>query len=134
MQEIVSKEKCTGCGACYNVCPKSAISIVCDTEGFEHPEINQQTCINCGLCQKVCPVVHADENIEREKAENSVQKAFAARYKKYEKSKGLKSSKLGFIKYSHDTTLKDRVKYFAAYYRNSFLVKMAIKIINLLQK
>lgn len=54
--------------------------------------------------------------------------------KKYEKSKGLKSSKLGFIKYSHDTTLKDRVKYFAAYYRNSFLVKMAIKIINLLQK
>lgn len=85
MQEIVSKEKCTGCGACYNVCPKSAISIVCDTEGFEHPEINQQTCINCGLCQKVCPVVHADENIEREKAENSVQKAFAARYKNYEK-------------------------------------------------
>ena len=47
---------CTGCMACYNVCPKSAISMCADKEGFLHPHIDESLCINCKLCINVCPV------------------------------------------------------------------------------
>lgn len=30
----VKKENCCGCHACYNVCPKFAINMVADKEGF----------------------------------------------------------------------------------------------------
>lgn len=49
------KEDCTGCMACNSVCPKKAISIKCDNEGFCYPIISVEKCINCGLCEKVCP-------------------------------------------------------------------------------
>lgn len=55
MVELCSVEKCTGCGACYNVCPKQAISMQADEEGFLRPSIDIGKCIDCGLCRKVCP-------------------------------------------------------------------------------
>lgn len=55
MVELCSVEKCTGCGVCYNVCPKQAISMQADEEGFLRPSIDIGKCINCGLCRKVCP-------------------------------------------------------------------------------
>ena len=33
------KEDCCGCTACYAICPKSAIKMVEDEEGFEYPSI-----------------------------------------------------------------------------------------------
>lgn len=33
------KEDCCGCSACYAICPKSAIKMVEDEEGFEYPHI-----------------------------------------------------------------------------------------------
>lgn len=33
------KEDCCGCSACYAICPKSAIKMVEDEEGFEYPLI-----------------------------------------------------------------------------------------------
>ncbi|MBN1604005.1 MAG: Coenzyme F420 hydrogenase/dehydrogenase, beta subunit C-terminal domain [Chitinispirillaceae bacterium] len=48
------KEDCCGCTACKNICPKSAIDMVPDEEGFLYPQINKDICIECGLCQKVC--------------------------------------------------------------------------------
>lgn len=53
---IVPHDKCTGCGACYNKCPVSAIEMQADFEGFLFPFINAEKCVNCGLCLKVCPV------------------------------------------------------------------------------
>ena len=50
----ISKEKCTGCGACENVCPKSAITMKSDECGFIYPEISTEKCVNCNLCEKVC--------------------------------------------------------------------------------
>ncbi len=50
-----NKNCCTGCGACYNICPKNAIKMVQNTEGFYVPEIDKNLCINCGLCERVCP-------------------------------------------------------------------------------
>ena len=33
------KEECCGCSACYSVCPKEAILMLADNEGFEYPKI-----------------------------------------------------------------------------------------------
>ena len=47
--------KCSGCGACANVCAKNAIAMTEDKAGFLYPSINTDKCIGCGLCEKVCP-------------------------------------------------------------------------------
>ena len=54
------KEECCGCTACYAICPKEAISMIEDDEGFEYPEINNDICIRCFKCLQVCPL----KNIE----------------------------------------------------------------------
>lgn len=50
------KQKCTGCGACYNICSNNAIIMQEDEEGFMYPEIIKEHCIDCNLCLNVCPV------------------------------------------------------------------------------
>lgn len=56
---LASKGKlCTGCGACYNVCPKDAIRMEPNEEGFLVPRIQRALCVNCGLCEKTCPVLN----------------------------------------------------------------------------
>ncbi len=54
---ILFKEKadCCGCSACYAICPKDAINMVEDNEGFEYPKIDEEKCIICYQCVKVCP-------------------------------------------------------------------------------
>lgn len=47
-------ENCCGCGACANVCPVNAISMVQNDEGFLYPVIDESLCTNCGLCSKTC--------------------------------------------------------------------------------
>lgn len=48
------KEECCGCTACYSICPKEAISMIVDDEGFEYPQINEDKCVRCYMCLKVC--------------------------------------------------------------------------------
>ncbi len=50
------KALCCGCTACYAICPKSAITMVEDDEGFDYPVINETKCIRCYMCVKVCPI------------------------------------------------------------------------------
>lgn len=52
--EDSKKESCCGCTACSSVCPKSAISMKIDEQGFEYPVINESLCIECGICLNVC--------------------------------------------------------------------------------
>lgn len=52
---ICEKKKCTGCYACFNICPTNSISMKEDKNGNIYPYIDKKTCINCGLCKKVCP-------------------------------------------------------------------------------
>ena len=61
MIEITDKEKCTGCGACVQRCPKECIVLREDAEGFLYPEADASRCVDCGLCEKVCPVLHPGE-------------------------------------------------------------------------
>lgn len=63
MKKIISKNLCTGCTTCATVCPKNAITLVEDIEGFKYPVIDQDKCINCGLCKKKCPVLNTKTNI-----------------------------------------------------------------------
>lgn len=56
MREIVSKNKCVGCGLCSNICPKQCINMENDREGFWYPEIEASKCVDCGLCKQRCPI------------------------------------------------------------------------------
>ena len=58
MKQICPPEKCAGCWACYNICPKQCIQMKEGKLLHLYPTINQEKCINCGLCQKVCPSNH----------------------------------------------------------------------------
>ena len=53
--KITETEKCFGCGACQQICPKQAITMAADCEGFLRPEVKEELCVQCGLCQKACP-------------------------------------------------------------------------------
>lgn len=50
------KEDCCGCTACFAICPKSAISMQPDEEGFDYPAIDDNKCIRCYKCIIVCPI------------------------------------------------------------------------------
>lgn len=55
-------DKCTGCCACENSCPKQAITLSYNEEGFYFPRIDNSMCVNCGLCEKVCQINSRDNN------------------------------------------------------------------------
>lgn len=56
MIQIVKKEDCCGCTACANACPRDAIRMVPDEEGFFYPQVDQERCVSCGICDAVCPI------------------------------------------------------------------------------
>lgn len=51
----VTSASCSGCTACVAVCPRQAIIVQSDIEGFSVPRVDEVKCVNCGLCLKVCP-------------------------------------------------------------------------------
>ena len=50
------KAFCCGCTACYSICPRKAIQMIEDEDGFEYPVIQENLCVNCKQCIKVCPI------------------------------------------------------------------------------
>ncbi|MGE4588695.1 MAG: Coenzyme F420 hydrogenase/dehydrogenase, beta subunit C-terminal domain [Acidaminococcaceae bacterium] len=52
---IKEKKNCTGCAACYNICPIGCISMLEDEEGFLYPSADER-CIHCNKCITVCPI------------------------------------------------------------------------------
>lgn len=55
------KKECCACGACMNICPSNAISMVRDEYGFEYPQIDYKICVKCGACKKVCAYQNVNE-------------------------------------------------------------------------
>lgn len=70
----VDYEKCTGCGACVQRCPKQCISWAEREFGFRYPQIDKDACVNCGMCEKVCPIDKALEVPAEQKAYAAVHK------------------------------------------------------------
>lgn len=58
MIEITDKVNCTGCHACFSICPQKCIAMEPDDEGFLYPIVEKNSCIDCGLCEKVCPLLN----------------------------------------------------------------------------
>ena len=58
MIEISKKSKCSGCHACYNICPKNAINMQVDENGFKIPIVDKSKCVNCGMCDRACPIIN----------------------------------------------------------------------------
>lgn len=91
---ICDKNSCTGCSACYNICPKDCIDMVEDENGSLIPKINNEKCINCGMCIKVCPEnneikynepikVYAAWSLDEETRKNSASGGIAYEIYKY---------------------------------------------------
>ena len=55
------KEKCYGCEACIQICPRNALSMKEDDEGFRYPLLDESLCVGCNLCYKVCPYENMPE-------------------------------------------------------------------------
>ena len=65
MKILEEKRQCTGCTACYSICPTKSITMEEDKEGFKYPKINEKTCIKCGACKKICPILNKINNNKR---------------------------------------------------------------------
>ena len=50
------KEECCGCTACKAICPRDAIIMEQDEEGFEYPKTDEDKCIGCCSCIRICPL------------------------------------------------------------------------------
>lgn len=61
MISVENKILCCGCEACSQICPKNAIIMLPDKEGFLYPKVDLSICINCGACNKVCPIINERE-------------------------------------------------------------------------
>lgn len=64
MKSCDIKELCSGCSACYSICPAKAITMREDEEGFLFPCIDEDMCIACGKCKQVCPMNEAKRETE----------------------------------------------------------------------
>ena len=65
MELVTNKKDCCGCALCYNICPKKAIKMVEDENGFVYPEIDKEKCIECGLCKKYCIYQKENKNLQK---------------------------------------------------------------------
>lgn len=75
MPTLVNWEQCCGCAACANKCPKQAIAMQANHEGFLHPVVDADRCVECGACEKICPGLKPAYN------ESALKEAFVVQHK-----------------------------------------------------
>ena len=65
IEEMIKANRadCSGCEACANICPRNAIEVIRDAEGFAYPKINPDLCIKCGRCDSICPSLNYAQNL-----------------------------------------------------------------------
>lgn len=111
--EVIERDKCTGCMACRNICPRNAISIE-TIDGFDYPQINENVCIGCNLCENICPVNENNRGNEFEK------KVYACKSKDDEVR--MKSSSGGIFTIAAEKILDDGGVVFGACFDEDFNV------------
>lgn len=58
---LAKHDRCTGCGACMSGCPRDAIAMERDKEGFAYPAVDADACVRCGHCTAICPILQGRE-------------------------------------------------------------------------
>lgn len=108
---MLPAERCVGCAACVQVCPKSCITMQSDPKGFLHPQIDSAACVDCKACEKVCQVSAPVEKYPLPK------KVYAARIKQNDELKSCSSG--GIASLLAETVVKDGgIVYGAAFDEN----------------
>ena len=65
----LEKNKCVGCSACVNTCPKDALSLKPDDLGYYRAYADYYKCVDCGQCTKVCPALNLPKKSNSEAPE-----------------------------------------------------------------
>ena len=107
---------CTGCSACYNICPKNCISMVADNYGFLYPQINKDLCVSCSMCEKTCPVLN---KVTQETGNNVISYAAKTNDENTRKS----SSSGGIFSVIAKNVLKNNGIVYGAAFDENFVVK-----------
>lgn len=68
MKLFDTPSRCCGCTACASACPKFAISMVPDENGFVYPAVDESRCVHCGLCEQVCAYQHGQTRASEKEA------------------------------------------------------------------
>ena len=113
MINITDKTNCCGCSACFNICPKEAIKMEYDSEGFLYPKVDEKKCIKCGLCLKACPIINT-------KKENKVLEVYGAKNKNVDEQ--LRSSSGGMFSIFANYVLEQNGILFGAAFDNNWKV------------
>ena len=119
MESIIDKKLCTGCTTCASICPKKAITLVEDNNGFKYPVIDKDKCIDCGLCKKRCPVLNTKEN-------NSINECYIG-YNKDDKEKEKASSGAIFSLIANYILDNNGIVVGAAFDKNNKLKHIAVE-------
>lgn len=76
--KLAEKKRCTGCGACSTICPKSCIEMSHKDTIHNYPIVNRDACIACGRCMSVCPPLNVEQRLEKNIPDYKEQKFYAA--------------------------------------------------------
>ncbi len=59
--KLATKNKCTGCLACIDICKQNAISYAIK-DGLRYIKINKSICSQCRQCVQICPIITPVQN------------------------------------------------------------------------
>lgn len=133
---------CCGCSACQCICPRHAISMVENKEGFLYPLIDESLCVECKMCQRVCPVFNFENDNIRFKNNGNLQigilslsdtENFGAKIVtfalKHKIEQLIPNSQVNVIQFLADTSQDDFITYTIKRIKEQGIVKPAIHFV-----
>lgn len=112
----LAKGDCCGCGNCADICPRSAIVMREDDEGFLYPVIAPDKCVNCHACEKVCPIQN-DSSSNTKACGGYIVQHINDEIRKQSTSGG------AFTAFAKQVLMQDGVVYGAAFDQEKFYVR-----------
>ena len=81
INQYIDKNDCYGCTSCSSICPKQALSMHPDNEGFLYPILDKELCIQCGKCLLVCPILNLENTFINQPNQQSETIVYAVKHK-----------------------------------------------------